>query len=154
MSEDTYIFCDSMMGDASLAARYNSRVFHDEVMSITREANIIRLLPIPPLPPVKENRALPDELDVDPELLLRPIIIRDPQQELAQAVARRDEVDRWPVDRLACDVLRHVFHCAKERNKRVAGHSMAVLVDILGSHIPGDGMRQLLASPFARRPWT
>ncbi len=106
--------------------------------------------------PAAQHKGLgPHELDVDPEVAHLSARRRvEPAQELAQAVAVRDDVDRRPVDG-RCRRLGAVYRVrgGEEGKHRILGQPCAVLVDkngaVVGLQREWDGM----PCPYGRRTY-
>ena len=103
-----------------------------------------------PIIPTAQNDGLrADEFHIDPKVahLLASGRV-EPAQELAQAVAVRDDVHSWPVDRCLL-VMDHV-RGSEEWKKRIWGHTGPILVEKVVALVLHDE-RELAPSPHARR---
>lgn len=84
------------------------------------------------LPPTQQDRLGPHEVDVDPKVAdLSSRRRTEPTHELAQAVAVRNHVHLWPVDRRLFAV--YDVGGFEERQHGVFGRTRGVLVDKVGA---------------------
>ena len=103
------------------------------------------------LPTVQDERLRANEFHVDPEIAHIPARRRvEPAQELAQAVAVRDDVHRRPVDRGLLVIIYCI--CSGEEGKhRILGHPGPVLVHKVGAAIGLQGEWDTTPGPYSWR---